>query len=138
MWDTHYGALRTRSNADSDDRGALLNPVQAVDHLSMALTGTDLFHDIDFQAQAEAYRRDLVRALNHEHAYGGPEKRDRSWEASPEFFASLDAFAYTPPSIGAAIEHRAVELGSLLVWALLWLGAAWMGAGRLERDGRSC
>ena len=101
----------------------------------MARTGTDLFHDIDFQAQAEAYRRDLVRALNHEHAYGGPEKRPpwRRRRNSSRRWMHLR----TPHRASGQRLTPGGRAGSLLVWALLWLGAAWMGAGRLERDGRS-
>jgi ABC-2 type transport system permease protein len=140
VWDSQYGALRAQLEQQSAVMTgvSLFNPFQAVDHVSMALTGTDLAHDIDFQSQSEAYRRDLVRALNHEHAYGGPEKRDRSWEASPAFFASLDSFQYTPPSFRAAVQHRAAELVSLAVWALLWLWAIRLGADRLERGGLPC
>ena len=139
VWDEHYGEL-----ADELDRQtrlgsivALANPFQAIDHTSMALAGTDLAHDLDFQTQAEHYRRDLVRALNNEHAYGGQGQR-RGWEAPPEFYASLDAFIYDVPTLSRATEHRVLEFVSLLFWLFALLGLCLRGADRVERGGLPC
>ncbi|HCH66447.1 MAG TPA: hypothetical protein DFR83_26825 [Deltaproteobacteria bacterium] len=140
VWDTHHGELQAQFERQGElmTLAALVNPFQAIDHISMAITGTDLAHDLDFQAQAERYRRGLVHALNHEHAYGGPKERGASWEATPDFFAGLDAFEYAPPRWGAAIQHRTKELWSLVVWTFLALLAIRRGAARLERSQRPC
>ena len=140
VWDTHHGELRAQLARQGTvmTTVALLNPFQAVDHISMAVTGTDLAHDLDFQVQAETHRRALIRALNHEHAYGGPKKRGESWKATPEFFAGLAAFDYTPPGWADAVQHRISEILALVVWALLCLLAIRVGADRLERRQLPC
>ncbi len=140
VWDTHHGALRAQLARQGRlmTMAALFNPFQAVDLASMAVTGTDLAHDLDFQAQAEEHRRALVRALNHEHAYGGPKTRGASWEATAEFFAGLAGFQYTPPGWAAAIGRRTAELLSLVVWLFLCLLAVRLGADRLARWQRPC
>lgn len=138
VWDEHYGTLRARF-ADQGKVMALsaaVNPFQAVDQVSMSLTGTDLAHDLDFQMQAETFRRGLVEALNNEHAYGGPKTRGERWEASPEFYEGLAAFSYTPPNWRQAIAQQAPEWIALFLWsALMWL-ALLIGAKRVD-NGRS-
>lgn len=138
VWDDHYGDLQHRFTQQGriGTVSALMNPIQAVDHLSMAVAGTDLAHDLAFQSQAEAYRRELVHQLNHEHAYGGPQDRGEPWEAAPEFFAGLAAFEHTPPTVEQAVHPRIPELISLGAWTLMLLLAVRVGADRLE-DGRA-
>ena len=138
VWDEHYGQLQARLAQQSRIATglALLNPFQAIDHVSMALAGTDLAHDLDFQAQAEAYRRTLIRALNHEHAYGGSTSSDRDWTAPAGFYAGLSPFSYTAPSCSTALQPRWLELLALCVWAvalglMLWRGASLLDRGRL-------
>ena len=139
-WDQHYGNLRREMERQRTFASlvSVANPFQAVDHLSMALAGTDLAHDLDFQRQAEAYRRALVEQLNHEHAYGGSKTGDWSWKAPAAFFAGLNAFHYTPPTITAAVAARVAELGSLALWAGLLLIAVLRGATRIERGAVAC
>lgn len=136
VWDRHYGALREQFARQGGVMTgiALLNPVMAVDQASMAFTGTDLAHDLHFQIEAEAYRRDLVRALNHKHAYGAPEDRSKPWKASSEFFASLETFEYMAPGSLAVLQRRAPELLALTVWALALILVARIGADRMEAN----
>lgn len=140
IWDEHHGELREQleRQVTASSLAALLNPFQAIDHLSMALAGTDLAHDFAFQQQAEAYRRQLIAKLNHEHAYGGSRTGDWSWEAPAEFFAGLDSFHYRSPSALEATRERPFELIGLGLWAFLLLLALSRGAERLERGTLPC
>nr|WP_255216330.1 DUF3526 domain-containing protein [Pseudenhygromyxa sp. WMMC2535] len=140
VWDEHYGELRGRLEqqvAVASVVGAI-NPFQAIDHLSMSLAGTDLVHDLAFQEQVEAYRRELIAKLNHEHAYGGSRTDDWSWEAPAEFFAGLESFEYHPPSLLDALGRRIPELIGLMLWTALLLGALRRAADRLERGTLPC
>ncbi len=140
IWDVHHGKLAARMNQQSQvgTLGAMLNPFQSVDHVSMTVAGTDLLHDLAFLDQAESYRRSLVGQLNHEHAYGGSKTGDRTFKATPEFFASLDPFQYTAPSVLDALRYRLGELISLVLWLFL-LTVAWVRGGtRLERGKLPC
>ncbi len=140
VWDEHAGALRARleQQAFVGSLAAVLNPFQAVDHLSMALAGTDLAHDLDFRQQAEQYRRQLIAALNHEHAYGGSRAGERGWTASAEFYEGLAPFTYVPPALTAGTRHRQPEVAGLVLWLLGLLGLLVVGAGRLERGQLPC
>ncbi|MEM6925501.1 MAG: DUF3526 domain-containing protein [Myxococcota bacterium] len=139
VWDEHYGRLGARLGHQSAvaTQISLLNPFQAVDVLSMALAGTDLAHDLDFQWQAEDYRRRLVASLNDEHAYGRTRKGD-SPESSAAFFAGLDGFTYSRPSVGQAVQPRLPALLALLAWAATLLAAVFRGGARLERGTLAC
>ena len=108
IWDDHHGRLEAQMARQSriGRLAALFNPFQAVDHISMAVTGTDLHHDLDFLHQAESYRRRLIGELNDEHAYGGSKTGDHSYRPSPDFYASLEPFSYTAPGLKEAIRSR--------------------------------
>ena len=118
--------------------GAVLNPFQSVDHISMTVAGTDLLHDLEFLDQAESYRRFLVGKLNHEHAYGGSRTGDRSFKATPEFFASFAPFSYAAPSLVEVLQHRLREMVALGVWLLILLMVLFRGGSRLERGTLPC
>ncbi|MEM9303068.1 MAG: DUF3526 domain-containing protein [Pseudomonadota bacterium] len=140
VWDEHYGRLRDqlRRQGTVGSAMAILNPFQAVDHISMALAGTDLAHDLAFQAQAEGFRRTLVEALNREHAYGGSKTGDWSWEAPPEFFAALPAYEHASPALATALRPRVPDLTGLVLWLAGLLIAMRTGASRLERGQLMC
>ena len=99
----------------------------------MAVSGTDLLHDLSFLHQAESYRRRLIGALNHEHAYGGSKTGDRTFKATPEFFAGIEPFRYVAPTLSEVLSQRSRELLGLIVWFLLLAVALARGGTRLER-----
>ena len=67
VWDVHYGALREKFQRQGDvlTQVALLNPFQAVDHISMALTGRIL--RMTWISRCRRKRFAAARAPNHEH-----------------------------------------------------------------------
>ena len=140
IWDEHHGKLEARMNRQSQvgTLGALFNPFQSVDHVSMTVAGTDLLHDLSFLDQAESYRRTLIGQLNHEHAYGGSKTGDRSFQATSEFYASLAPFQYTAPHVLEALQYRLGEIISLVLWLLLLIGALVRGGTGLERGKLPC
>lgn len=140
VWDTHYGRLRDQLSRQRQVMTvtSLLNPFQAVDHISMSVTGTDLAHDLALQLQAERYRRDLVRALNHEHAHGAPKTRGGPWEASSAFYEGLASFRYTPASPRDVMWTVWPEWASLAAWNLLLLFGLRRGSDLLNRGELSC
>jgi ABC-2 type transport system permease protein len=100
----------------------------------MGLAGTDLHHAVDFQRQAESYRRDLVRRLNHEHAWGGSKTGDWGFKATAEFFRGVPDFEYRAPGLSFSAAHRRLEVLSLLAWSVGAALAVGLAARRLERD----
>jgi ABC-2 type transport system permease protein len=121
VWDVHYGRLQGIQGRQVQvlQLFSFVNPYQALRSLSMALAGTDLFHDIDFQRQAEEHRRWLIASLNREHAHGGGHLARGAWRTQPEFFRSLLAFRYEPRPARWALAHRWPEAVALLLWLLL-------------------
>lgn len=139
VWDEHYGHLGARLGRQSAvaTQVSLVNPFQAIDVLSMALAGTDLAHDLDFQHQAEAYRRRLVASLNDEHAYGRAKTGEGS-KSSAEFYAGLDGFTYAPPGIEQAVRPRLPALLALVAWGMGLVASILRGAANLERGTLPC
>lgn len=137
VWDEHFGRLEQRLHQQGRVARVVapLNPFQSVRAVSMTFAGTDLAHDLALQDAAEDYRRDLVKALNDEHAYGGSTTGDWSFETDAAFFAGLAPFDYPVAPIGTAVGSRAVEIVGLLLWAALaGVGLAFAGR-RLEIGG---
>lgn len=139
VWDEHYGRLgeTLRRQSALTTQASLFNPFQAVDVLSMALAGTDLTHDLDFQRQAEDYRRRLVASLNDEHAHGRA-KTSEDNKSSAAFYAGLEGFAYVSPEAGQAVRPRLPALLALVMWAGVLLVAVLRGATLLERGKLPC
>ena len=140
LWDAHRDEIESQLARQSrlSRWGAVLNPFQSIDHISMTVAGTDLLHDLSFLHQAESYRRDLIGQLNHEHAYGGSKTGDRSFKATPAFFASLEPFHYASPSLLEALRHRTGELISLMLWLFSLFASLFIGGLRLERGTLPC
>ena len=113
-------------------RGALLDPLLAVSHLSRGLAETDSYHHFRFLGQAEDYRRWLVRKLNLEMAYGGSKTGDYEWKVGPDYWRGIPDFTYRPPTLGGSLRPYRTELLALLAWVLGTLGAVHWAAGRLR------
>lgn len=134
VWDRHFGLrlgiLKAQSRALQT--AALADPFLALRSLSMGLAGTDLHHALDFQRQAESYRRELVRRLNHEHAWGGSKTGERGFEAPAEFFRGVPHFRYRAPGLAFSASHRHPEVLALVAWAVAAALAVGLVARRLE------
>ena len=72
---THM-AVRAQTSAQQES-GPCTTRIRAYRSTSMTLAGTDLLHELRFRHRVEHYRRDLIGALNREHAYGGAGRRAR-------------------------------------------------------------
>jgi ABC-2 type transport system permease protein len=123
VWDKHFGALQERMAARKKvvQHGALIVPYLALRGMSMSAAGTDMPHHIHFQRAAETYRRDLVKRLNHEHAYGGSRTNDWSWKAPAEFFRAIPDFIYQRPPWERMRESWWADARTLLLWPIALL-----------------
>ena len=137
VWDEHFGRLEERMLRQSAFAAlfSVVNPLQVADRVSMAIAGTDLRSNLAFLRQAEDYRRQLVKSLNDEHAYGGSLTGERAWRPEKEFYAGFASFEYRPPALATLLGAHRLELLSLGLWgigAVLFLGVS---ARRLEQGG---
>lgn len=99
----------------------LINPFLAVQHLSMALSGTDLHTFIDFEKEVEIYRRELVRKMNKDMAENSRYGEFFEYEAGKDLWEEIDDFSYRAPSVGKVLQHYQLELLSLIIWTLISL-----------------
>jgi len=114
------------------DLGALVSPYLAIRGLSMALSGSDVAHLIEFDRQAEAYRYALIESLNDLHREAVPLARDRDGAdarfGAPSrlrldrgFFDDLPTFDYQPPALRWALGARVAGVITALASSLLLL-----------------
>lgn len=112
-------------------RGSLLSPVPALQHVSMAAAGTDVEHHVDFAAQAEKQRRDIVERLNADMTVHGKGK-DFDYLAPPDLWAKIPDFQYAAPKLEAqSIGGDAAVLGG---WFLAGLAALIGATRRLSKE----
>lgn len=108
-----------RRQSGPTEWGAPFNPFLAIRQISMALSGSDLNHYVEFQRQAEAFRYERVQQLNDLHMKEITLENDRNQRVAKDRWQSFPAFVYHPPALGAVLRERWLALVSLLVWMLV-------------------
>ena len=118
VWDKHFGDVYDRLEQQKRivQRSGFINPFGALQSLSMGMSGTDMFHHLEFLKQAEAYRRVFIQTLNDEYAFGGSKTGERGWKADTEFFKSVKDFAYLHPNLSMVFSNYTLDALSLLFW----------------------
>jgi ABC-2 type transport system permease protein len=119
VFDRHFGRL---AEIYAEQRAAmrwasLLSPLPALQNVSTALAGTDGAHQLAFQNQAEAHRREMIGALNRdmvEHAAG----EDFDYKAGPALWRETEDFRFAPPPLAATLRSLWPDLLILALWAL--------------------
>ncbi|MEO1417411.1 MAG: DUF3526 domain-containing protein [Bacteroidota bacterium] len=121
VWDKHFGYIREvlGEQKQSYQLGGILNPFISLQNLSMGLAGNDNWHHQAFLVQAETYRRNLIKTLNDEHAYGTIKEGDDYIKVGPEFFQSIEPFRYQPVPFSATFPIYGLNLTLLIMWSLL-------------------
>lgn len=121
VWDKHFGKNDTILNRQKRTRQLMgaIDPFMALQHLSMGLSGNDLLHAQDFQVKAEHYRREIIKAMNDEHAYGGSKTGDWSWKAKAEFYQSIPEYTYGKPKINTILDRYYIDIAVLVFWTFL-------------------
>jgi ABC-2 type transport system permease protein len=128
VFDQHFGAL-TDSYADQRmvvQASAVLSPLTAIQNVSMALAGTDMAHQLAFQQQAEAHRRNLITGLNTDMIEKG-KGLDFDYKADAALWKQFKDFRFLSPALGDVLRTVWIDLAILAAWliaALLLLGRA--------------
>jgi ABC-2 type transport system permease protein len=105
----------------------LLSPYVAMRNLSMALSGVDVAHGIDFERQAEEYRYRLIQDLNELHTREVSYARDRyegvgiggaptRQRISHDHFDSLPLFEYARPGVSWSLRETPAGMVTLGWW----------------------
>lgn len=139
VWDKHFGELEEHLLRQDSFAGmfSFLNPLQATDRLSMEIAGTGLSSHLDFLRQTESYRRELVKKLNEEDAFGVERNNDGrlARTTSQDFFTGFESFEYQALDLGTLLGQRRTELFALLAWLIGATAFLAMTARRFERRG---
>lgn len=122
VYDKHFGRLQRtlRQQNDISLWCCLANPYMSIQQLSMALAGTDYYTHLDFQQQAEAYRRQFVQQMNGDmmlHSKAG----DWGYAAGRHVFEQVRPFRYHTASVTASLKPYVLSLVSLMTWSLVVL-----------------
>ncbi len=118
VWDKHFGnndRLLQQQKRFYQLSGSF-NPFASLQSTSMGLSGSDMYHHLDFLHQAEQYRRTLIRTLNEKQAYGGSKTGDWEWKEQNAFYKSIPDFEYVTPPLSQMIYRYLPDL----VWLMLW------------------
>lgn len=134
VWDKHFGNLDQvlRQQKRTYQLGGILNPFVSLQNASMGFSGSDNLHHQNFLLQAENYRRDFIKALNDNQAFGGSKTGDWGWNADNNFYRSVPDFSYQPLSLALAFSQYLLDLMLLSVWAVVATALLVLGAKKMQ------
>ena len=108
---------------------SLLSPAIAIQNITSALAGSDLFAHRHFSEEVEKFRSKFVRLLNEEMINEGGQD-GYAYLSGNEFWESVPDFAYAPPRLREVLPR--VWLDFLILFA--WFGLATVLAARGVRS----
>ncbi len=122
VYDKHFAQLEKTLDRQNQISlwCSIIDPFLAVKGLSMSLSGTDYYTHLDFQTQAERYRRDFVQHMNRDmqnHSKLG----DWDYNADRHVYEEVPPFKYRQRGIYESVKPYMIGLGSLLSWSMLIL-----------------
>ncbi|MEN7548763.1 DUF3526 domain-containing protein [Rapidithrix thailandica] len=100
---------------------SLFNPYLAVQHLSMALSGTDMHTFLHFEEKVEGYRREMVRKMNKDMAENSRYGEFYGYKAGNDLWQKIENFTYQTPATLDLLPQYRMEIVSLLLWGALVL-----------------
>jgi len=120
VYDKHFSKLQSRLQQQNQIGlwCSLIDPFMAIKNISMGLCGTDYGTHLDFQRQAENYRRFFVRSMNQdmeEHSKLG----DWEYKVKKDTYAKIPAFHYVQRTIGQSLAPYLLGFCSLGLWLLV-------------------
>lgn len=120
VYDKHLGDIQKTITAQNKTAAiaSLINPFAALSGLSMGLAGTDSYHHFHFTTDAEQYRRQIIRKMNLEQAYGGSRTGDWDWTVKKDFWTKFGDMQYRQPSVKWSLSNYLFELLALVCWIL--------------------
>lgn len=122
VFDATYGEVRRTFERQRLVHSAVagLSPFVAIRSLSAALSGTDIAMANDFSAQAEGYRRTMVKVLNSDitrNARGmSAYSVDWGYRSNNQLWARVPPFDFDPPGIGTILRRNLVSIAVLMGW----------------------
>lgn len=119
VYDHHFDLLQQK--LDKQNRlsigTGIINPYMALRDISMAICGTDFYTHLDFQKQAEQYRRHFVQMMNGDMTWYS-HMGDWNYKAGKEVFRKVTPFSYSLPSLFKKLQPYC--------WSFCALGGWWL------------
>lgn len=130
VWDKHFGSLREiqAKQKRSFQLSGVLSPFISLQNTSKGLAASDNLHHQEFLLQVEKYRRDLIKKLNDEHAFGGSKSGDWGWKSDNKFFRSIPDFDHQPIALKEVFSSYALDFVLLFAWMLFIILLLFRGA----------
>ncbi len=118
--DKHWQGVEATLNRQNDlsRYASVLDPYLAIRNLSMALSATDFYTNLDFGRQAENYRRYLIRTMNRDMATHSKLGEFYQYKAGKHLWTSVKDFNYTIPPLSSVLPHYGLEILALLAWSV--------------------
>jgi ABC-2 type transport system permease protein len=134
VYDKHFARIRgTIEQQNSISKYAsFINPYLGVRNASMSICQTDFTSHLNLLAQAEQYRRYLIKTLNDKMAYGGSKTGDWDWKVDAAFWNTVKDFNYPTTSIAQNLQANTIEILALVIWLLLVVLAAFITSKKLK------
>jgi ABC-2 type transport system permease protein len=128
LYERHFARLfqAYRQQARAYERAGAVAPTVAARVLSMALAGTDEFHDREFAAAAARYREAMLTTLNSELAQSG-RFNTFDYVRGRDLWEKVPAFDYDVPALRDVMAARWWSIMVLGAWLLASLAAAVWG-----------
>lgn len=105
---------------------SLVSPKIALNNISSALAGSDLYAHRHFADSAELFRRDFVRLLNEEMIQQGG-RDGYGYMADNDFWRQNPDFEYQPPALVNVFSQIWVDILVLTLWVLAAFRLAFRG-----------
>ncbi|HJU43929.1 MAG TPA: ABC transporter permease subunit [Vicinamibacterales bacterium] len=124
LYDRHFARLfqTYEEQARAYERVGLIAPTLAARALSMALAGTDEFHDRAFAAAASRYRAAMLTTLNDELAESG-RLNTFDYVRGRDLWEQVPPFDYDVPALGEVVATRWWSVVVLGLWMLITAAA---------------
>lgn len=129
VYDVHWQRLRSIFEEQNTlfAYSSLLDPFIAVQRLSMAFSGTDMYTAVHFEDEVEHYRRALVKKMNNDMAQNSRYGEFFEYKAGASLWEAIKEFNYTMPTMFKVLHAYRWELAGLFAWlffALALLGTS--------------
>lgn len=133
VWDKHFGKQykTLKEQKTNYQYSGIINPFISLQGASMGFSETDMLHYVDFQLQAEKYRRVFIKALNDGMTYGS-KTGDWDWKVDSRFYKSVQNFKYQSPSLNQALKYYTMDLLGLVFWVTFTTLLVTIGSKRIN------
>ncbi len=123
VYDTHFGSIyKTLQNQRKlQSFFSVVSPFMMLRHMSMAAAGASLETEIDFQREAEAYRRSFVQTMNRDMMLNSEYGDWDQYRVKNSLYGAIPDFEVAQKPLRWRLSFVTLEQVTMLLWLLLLL-----------------